>query len=242
VLVLAAEGARYGLAVERVRDTEEIVVKPIGHRLREGGAFAGATVLGDGRVALILDAHALAMRAGAGALQRAGMTAATPAMAAVTGPGARGTAGADAKRVPLLLVRARRGVRAAVPLAQVDRVVEFESAAFERLDEHPCVRLEAGDVLPLEAFAGDPSLAATGAFGAPRMWPVLVHGGTGAKVGLVVDQVVDIVDWDGVEGNPAQPGPPTGGGPQAPRRIVLDDHITDLVTLDLADAGTAEAA
>src|SRR4030095_2369176 len=49
---------------ERVRDTEEIVVKPLRQRLREGGLFAGATVRGDGRVALILDVPSLAARAG----------------------------------------------------------------------------------------------------------------------------------------------------------------------------------
>jgi chemotaxis protein histidine kinase CheA len=125
-------------------------------------------------------------------------------------------------------VRARRGVRAAVPLAEVDRVVEFESAAFERLNEHPAVRLE-GEVLPIAAFAGDPSLATPGAFAEPRTWPVLVHGGhggQGGRVGHVVDAVVDIVDWDGRETS-AAPGP---------RRIVLDDHLTDLVSL--AGAGS----
>jgi len=207
VLVLAAEGRRYGLAVERVRDTEDIVVKPLGRRLLEGGAFAGATVLGDGVVALILDAHALALRAGLGGASEPPADApktATPALV----------------RVPLLLVRARRGVRAAVPLAEVDRVVEFESAAFERLDEHPAVRLD-GEVLRVAAFAGDPSLATPGAFAELRTWPVLVHGGRDGRVGHVVDAVVDIVDWDGREA-PAAPGP---------RRIVLDDHLTDLVSL-----------
>src|SRR5262245_34472246 len=160
LLVLAADGRRYGLAVERVRDTEDIVVKPIAHRLREGGTFAGATVLGDGRVALILDAHALAMRAGLAAAADAPAGAEEPAREAPA-----------AARVPLLLVRARRGVRAAVRLAEVDRVVEFESTAFERLDEHPAVRLD-GEVLAVAPFVGDPSLAAPGAFGEARTWPV----------------------------------------------------------------------
>jgi len=214
LLVLSADGRRYGLAVERVGDTEDIVVKPIDARLRERGAFAGATVLGDGRVALILDAHALALRAGLGlALDAAAREPSAP------------RADAAAGHEPLLLVRARRGVRAAVRLAEVDRVVEFESSAFERLDEHPVVRL-GDEVLPVAAFAGDPSLAAPGAFGQPRTWPVLVHAGHGGRVGLVVDEVVDIVDWDGTPTRDAAAG-------RGPRRIVLDDHVTDLVTLAL---------
>ena len=223
LLVLSAEGRRYGLAVERVRDTEDIVVKPIGHRLRDG-AFAGATVLGDGRVALILDAHALAVRAGLGG----------PAPMADVSHAAEPAAAPARARVPLLLVRARRGVPAAVRLTEVERVVEFESAAFERLDEHPAVRLD-GEVLPVAAFAGDPSLAGEPAVGgsASRLWPVLVHGGTpggagpGRRVGLVVDAVLDIVDWDGAE---------APGDARGPRRIVIGDHITDLVTLSGAAA------
>jgi two-component system chemotaxis sensor kinase CheA len=209
VLVLAADGRRYGLAVERVCDTEDIVVKPIDPRLREGGVFAGATVLGDGRVALILDAHALALRAGL----------------ASTG-GTQRTAESRARRddatpaIPLLLVRARRGIRAAVRLAEIDRVVEFESAEFERLDEHPVVRLD-GEALPVTAFAGDPSLATPGALAGSRTWPVLVHAEDGRRVGLVVDEVVDIIDWNGGDAEAAA----------APHRIVLDDHVTDLVTL-----------
>jgi two-component system chemotaxis sensor kinase CheA len=209
LLVLAANGRRYGLAVERVCDTEDIVVKPIHPRLREGGAFAGATVLGDGHVALIIDAHALAKRAGLAHDHDRQRTAEPKAKRD------------ESVAVPLLLVRARRGVRAAVRLAEVDRVVEFESAAFERLAEHPVVRLD-GEVLPVAAFAGDPSLASPGTFAEPRTWPVLVHAEAGRRVGLVVDEVVDIVDWDGN-------GARTAAG--APHRIVLDEHVTDLVTL-----------
>lgn len=226
LLVLAAGGRRYGLAVDGVGDTEDIVVKPIDHRLREGGVFAGATVLGDGRVAPILDAHGLAVRAGLTSDDESHRTAEPKArrdevVAAAATP---------APPVPLLLVRARRGVRAAVRLAEVDRVVEFESAAFERLDEHPVVRLE-GEVLPVAAFAGDPSLSVPGALAGARTWPVLVHAEGSRRVGLVVDEVVDIVDWAGGD----KPLPAAGALPGG-HRIVVDDHVTDLVTL--AGAGS----
>ena len=241
LLVLAADGRRYGLAVDRVCDTEDIVVKPIDHRLREGGAFAGATVLGDGRVALIVDAHALALRAGLARTDdpetsRDNATAEPKARRDGDAPKARRDGDAPQARrdgdapqarrsnIPLLVVRARRGVRAAVRLEEVDRVVEFEAGAFERLDEHPVVRLE-GEVLPVAAFTGDPSLAAPGAFAEPRTWPVLVHAEAGRRVGLVVDEVVDIVDWDSGAAAPATDA-------RAPHRIVLDDHVTDLVTLE----------
>ncbi len=50
----------YGLIVDELQDAEEIVVKPLGRHLKSCGAYAGATIMGDGRVALILDISSLA--------------------------------------------------------------------------------------------------------------------------------------------------------------------------------------
>lgn len=64
IVVIHAENYRYGLVVDRFEDIQEIVVKPLGKQLRDLNIYAGATILGDGKVALILDAIALANRAG----------------------------------------------------------------------------------------------------------------------------------------------------------------------------------
>ena len=64
VAVLEAEGCRYGLVVDDLLAPEEIVVKPLSTVLREIGLFSGATVLGNGTLALILDIAATAARAG----------------------------------------------------------------------------------------------------------------------------------------------------------------------------------
>jgi len=61
--VLEAEGCRYGLVVDDLLAPEEIVVKPVSALLREIGLFSGATVLGNGMLALILDIAATASRA-----------------------------------------------------------------------------------------------------------------------------------------------------------------------------------
>src|SRR5205823_12709210 len=63
VAVLQADGRRFGLVVDRVLNTEEIVVKPLTARFKDIGLYAGATILGDGKVALILDVQSLARRA-----------------------------------------------------------------------------------------------------------------------------------------------------------------------------------
>jgi two-component system chemotaxis sensor kinase CheA len=64
VLVLKVENHRYGLLVERVLDSEEIVVKPLGQFVKTARLFSGATILGDGRVALIIDSTGVADAAG----------------------------------------------------------------------------------------------------------------------------------------------------------------------------------
>jgi two-component system chemotaxis sensor kinase CheA len=63
IVVLQAEDRRFGLVVDGVLDTKEIVVKPLGSQLQHVHMYAGATILGDGSVALILDVLALAQRA-----------------------------------------------------------------------------------------------------------------------------------------------------------------------------------
>ena len=63
IVVLQAEDRQFGLIVDEITDTEEIVVKPLGKQLKGISAFSGATIMGDGRVALILDVPGLAQRA-----------------------------------------------------------------------------------------------------------------------------------------------------------------------------------
>ena len=64
IVVLQADGQRFGLIVEGINDTEEIVVKPLGKQLKGTSLFAGATIMGDGHVCLILDVAGIAQHAG----------------------------------------------------------------------------------------------------------------------------------------------------------------------------------
>ena len=63
VVVLEAGAQQFGLVVDAISDTEEIVIKPLGRQLRGLACFAGAAILGDGRVALILDVAGVAQLA-----------------------------------------------------------------------------------------------------------------------------------------------------------------------------------
>src|SRR5439155_27389580 len=64
IVVLKSDDRQFGLVVDAINDTEEIVVKPLSKQLKGIPVYAGATILGDGRVALILDVLGLAQRAG----------------------------------------------------------------------------------------------------------------------------------------------------------------------------------
>ena len=59
-MVLQAGDRQFGLVVDEINDTEEIVVKPLAKQLKSVACFAGATIMGDGQVALILDVLGLA--------------------------------------------------------------------------------------------------------------------------------------------------------------------------------------
>ena len=59
VVVLQIGDARFGLVVDQVRGREEVVIKPLPRALRGLPGYAGATLIGDGRLALILDVDGL---------------------------------------------------------------------------------------------------------------------------------------------------------------------------------------
>ncbi len=64
IAVVSAGNYKYGLVVDRFHDSEEIVVKPIGRHLKDCQTYAGATIMGDGKVSLILDILNLAQMSG----------------------------------------------------------------------------------------------------------------------------------------------------------------------------------
>jgi two-component system chemotaxis sensor kinase CheA len=63
IVVVQADERHFGLVVDEINDTKEIVVKPLGKQLKGIKTFAGSTIMGDGRVALILDVLGLAQSA-----------------------------------------------------------------------------------------------------------------------------------------------------------------------------------
>jgi two-component system chemotaxis sensor kinase CheA len=180
IVVLKADDRQFGLVVDAVNDTEEIVVKPLGKQFKSINVFAGATIMGDGRVALILDVPGVAQRAGVvSRATRASMGNADTAHAQHETSDAR----------TLLLFRVGDKDRMAIPLDLVARLEEFPAANVERSGDLEVVQYRS-EILPLvsvAAFFGAPEPEAD----APRQ--VIVFSEGGRSVGLVVRKILDIV-------------------------------------------------
>jgi two-component system chemotaxis sensor kinase CheA len=181
IIVLQADDRLFGAVVDEVRDTEEIVVKPLGKELKHIPVFTGATIMGDGRVALILDVFGLAQHAGVARERddsRAVRTDATEKRPSVG-------AGGEHKQ-PLLLFGLPGGATAALPLAEVTRLEEFAAGQLERTGDR-CVVQHRGSILPLLDLV-DVDRGRT----APLS--VIVYTSADRSIGLIVDRIIDIVE------------------------------------------------
>ncbi|MFA5907760.1 MAG: chemotaxis protein CheW [Vicinamibacterales bacterium] len=180
IVVLKADDRQFGLVVDSVNDTEEIVVKPLGRQLKSVQVFAGATIMGDGHVALILDATRLAQQAHVLSADRDRKPSDRQG-----GPLAHETA--DAQTWMLFQVNGTE--RMAMPLHLVARLEEFATADIERSGGQEVVQYR-GEILPLVSltrfFGGTANSESD-----PRQ--VIVFSDHGRSVGLVVDRILDIV-------------------------------------------------
>jgi len=142
IIVLNADGNRFGLIVDEVDDIQEIVVKALDKRLREVSTFAGATVLGNGTVALILDVFGLALHAKVLAKARGQRAALDELPAAET----------FEESEKLLLFDSPDDARMAISLSFVTRLQEFPSSSIERTGSQEVVQYR-GTILPLKRLA-----------------------------------------------------------------------------------------
>ena len=170
-------------------DTEEIVVKPVAPMMRDIGVFSGNTILGDGSIVMILDPNGLAT---AGADVTVGAESEVEAAAA--------SEGKRDDTVAMLVFKAGDGAPRAVPLALVARLEEIARDAIEYSDDKPVVQYR-GQLMPLVATDDGQSLKGDG------KTPIVVFSERGRSMGLVVDEIIDIVDDVlNIESNSTQPG------------------------------------
>jgi two-component system chemotaxis sensor kinase CheA len=182
IAVLECDGRRFGLLVDRVLDTEEIVVKPLSGALKAIGAYAGATILGDGRVSLILDVQSLARRT----MRSDGIDHANDQAAAEQ------AASSDGQR--LLVVGLGGNRRVAIPLDVVTRLEEFKTESIERVGRREVVRYR-GEILPLVRLSQHLGGGSRSSYSQEEVTsvPGVVYSARGRSVAIVVDEIVDIV-------------------------------------------------
>ncbi len=183
IVVLQADGQRFGLVVDEINDTEEIVVKPLSKQLKGVPVFAGATIMGDGRVALILDVLGLTNRAGM-TIQHTENSRIDQLEKGFDGIGSRDT---------LLIVKVGETGQLAIPLTMVARLEEIKMAALEKACGKEVIQYR-GEILPIIqlcdvlSYQGTPDADS----GDALQMVVISHGQR--RIGLVVDRIVDIVD------------------------------------------------
>ena len=181
IVVVQVDGHRFGLIVDAINDTEEIVVKPLWHELKSLNCYAGATIMGDGGIALILDV------AGIGA--RAGVIIQSSQAAAVAGA-YEPDSNSLASRQSLLLLRAGGIKRLAMPLAKVARLETIQAAHVEFAAGRSVVQYR-NSVLPLVSVAQ--IVDGTESADTEVLHAVVYRNGA-ADIGLVVDEIIDILE------------------------------------------------
>jgi two-component system chemotaxis sensor kinase CheA len=193
VLILQVEKITYALAVDRIQDTEEIVVKSIHQAFNSAGLFAGATFMGDGSVGLILDAEGIAANAGL--------------LGQINSKGRDAKAGADARdhgikkadTTTFLMFKLGTKATFGVPLQQVFRLEEFDSGSVKRSGGER-VLIYRDSVMPLINFAQSLGIRTEiddrDEDDSPRTDKIhaIVAKTTSGFLGLEVNRVVDIAD------------------------------------------------
>jgi len=209
IVVLQAGEAVFGLVVDSVLDTEEIVVKPLGRLLKEIPVFAGAAIMGDGKVALILDVMGLAQTA------------------EMFSDGARNDDSQEVAEATheelqegaMLLIGNADGSRSAMPLATIARLEEFETDVVEVSGRQEVVQYR-GEIMPLVRLD-----AMLGSHGEPvdDTMQVVVVRHRERTVGVQVHQILDTVETR-LQGD-------ADGGPQQDA-VAVQGRVTELIDIE----------
>jgi two-component system chemotaxis sensor kinase CheA len=175
VVVAQVGASTFGIIVDRVFDTEEIVVKPVAPILRGTPFYVGNTILGDGSVIMILDPNGISAEAGQAKIERDRLQDRINAANA-----------ASADQSSFLLFRAGEEELKAIPLELVARIEGLDAATIEHVGGRRVVQYRQ-KLMPLVPFNPGHAWKDSG------QQPVLVFSDAGRSMGLAVDEIVDIV-------------------------------------------------
>jgi two-component system chemotaxis sensor kinase CheA len=176
IVVTQVGNQTFGIVVDGVFHTEEIVVKPMSTKLRHIEMFSGNTILGDGAVIMIIDPNGIAKALGASGA----------ASHQIAEENAASRASAAEQLTSLLVFRAGSNQPKAVPLGLVTRLEEIATDKIELSNGRYMVQYR-DQLMPLVQMAGV-NVQTSGA------QPILVFADDGRSMGLVVDEIIDIVE------------------------------------------------
>ncbi|QIO36053.1 hybrid sensor histidine kinase/response regulator [Bradyrhizobium sp. 1(2017)] len=176
IVVTQVGSQTFGIVVDGVFHTEEIVVKPMSTKLRHIDMFSGNTILGDGAVIMIIDPNGIAKALGAAGSSAHDMGDENGAH----------HIGSGEQTTSLLVFRAGSSQPKAVPLGLVTRLEELPADKIEFSNGRYMVQYRE-QLMPLVAMEGV-TIASQGA------QPILVFADDGRSMGLVVDEIIDIVE------------------------------------------------
>ncbi|MBC7582350.1 MAG: chemotaxis protein CheW [Tardiphaga sp.] len=189
IVVTQVGNQTFGIVVDGVFHTEEIVVKPMSTKLRHIGMFSGNTILGDGAVIMIIDPNGIAQELGA----------AGSAVTEISNENMSKHANASEQLTSLLVFRAGSSQPKSVPLALVTRLEEIAADKIESSNGRYMVQYR-DQLMPLVQMDGV-SIHTSGT------QPILVFADEQRSMGLVVDEIIDIVEERlNIEVAGAQPG------------------------------------
>ena len=219
IVVLHCDDQTFGLVVDGISDTEEIVVKPLGKQLKEIPVFAGATIMGDGNVALILDILGIAKETealGGGGNRRDLHDAGDEGLKLLDG-------------TTMILVEVGQGERMALPLSSVSRLEEFETAAIEHSGGREVIQYR-DRIMPLARL--DDLVGRSVQRDDGEHLQVVVNGENETSVGIVVSRILDILETE-VDADAGD----------LPGAAVIGGRVTEIVDTArvLANAGYQEA-
>ncbi len=172
IIVTQVGSYRFGLIVDRVFDTEEIVVKPVPKILKNIELFSGNTILGDGSVIMILDPNGIAKATGDIEVDK-------------TSDASDEHAGYGRQRTSLLLFRAGDEAPKAVPLSLISRLENIEVENVEMASGQMMVQYR-GKLMNLMSFNSNIDLTKS------KLLPLLVFTDRDTSVGIIVDEIIDI--------------------------------------------------
>ncbi|MFN6471829.1 MAG: chemotaxis protein CheW [Nostoc sp. SerVER01] len=198
IVIIQVDNYQFGLVVDTIEDIQDIVVKPLGKQLKALSVFSGATILGDGSVALIIDVVGLANHSGVIANKQ------------LLGENAGNSQEQHSDRQSILLFEGPQGARMGIPLANALRIEEILASAIEKVGNQDVLQ-SYGQILPIidlhQIFLHSDRHLCEHQTLAETLQIVIVSGNSEVSVGLVVDRILDIVEEPLIiKGVPSRPG------------------------------------